>query len=159
MDIPQLIRKRFVPPEEVELKDDILLYQDEEKIITKWKVFRPKKNFSNGVSCYFLKKGWKISKFLQDDGTLYCYYCDMIETEYQAEENRYIFSDLLADVVVMPDQSVRVLDLDEIAECLEDGSITAKEAQMALKRLDTLLQEIYEGRFSLLTAELEREYE
>jgi len=107
----KLYRKRFVPNETIFLKDDKILYQDEDKIITKWRVFRPKENFDHGVSCYYLKQGYKVSKFLNEKNELVYYYCDIIDTEYNAEDNTYIFSDLLADVIVFENGFVKVVDL------------------------------------------------
>ena len=69
------------------LRDDILIYQDDKVIVTKWNVFRPKAKFSHGVSCYFLEDGYKVSKFLNDQEELVYYYCDIIDTTYDAQEN------------------------------------------------------------------------
>ena len=99
----KLYRKRFVPNETIFLKDDKILHHDEDVIITKWHAFRPKETFDRGVSCYYLKHGFKISKFLNAKNELVYYYCDIIDTEYREEENAYIFGDLLADVIIHKD--------------------------------------------------------
>ena len=90
MGHPVLYRKRFMPQEIILLRDDILVYQDEKVIVTKWNVFRPKAKFSHGVSCYFLEDGYKVSKFLNDQEELVYYYCDIIDTTYDAQENSYL---------------------------------------------------------------------
>ncbi len=156
MQQPRLYRKRFMPQETIFLKDDVLFYQDAEKMVTRWNVFRPKPNFSHGVSCYFLKKGWKVSKFLKDNGELFCYYCDIIDTAVEEDGNVYIFTDLLADVILFADGTLKVADLGEIADALESGVISQEQVCMALRRLDSLLQLIEAGGFSTLTKELER---
>ena len=56
-----LFRKRLIPSECVNLKDDTIIHIDEDTIITSWKTFRPKAEFSHGVSYYVLKEGYKIS--------------------------------------------------------------------------------------------------
>lgn len=153
----KLYRKRFIPNETICLKDDEILYQDDEKIITKWYAFRPKDDFTHGLSCYYLKQGYKVSKFLTKKNELAYYYCDIIDTEYNEEENSYVFSDLLADVIVFENGFVKVVDLAELADCLEDGTISEKNVKDALRRLDALLQIIYNNGFAALIRFLEIE--
>ena len=138
----KLYRKRIIPQECILLEDDILLYRDNEVIITKWNTIRPKKTLSHGYSCYFLERGFKVSKF----------YCDIIDTAYSCEDGTetYIFTDLLADVVVYPDGRVRVVDLDELADAQRDHLIRPEELQAALRHLDKLLTIIYKGAFGTL---------
>ncbi|MBR4014977.1 MAG: DUF402 domain-containing protein [Anaerotignum sp.] len=150
MKLPKLYRKRYIPNETIHLKDDVILFWDDEKLVTKWQVLRPKAQFSHGVSCYYLKQGYKISKFLREKDELVYYYCDIIDTEYMAEENAFIFTDLLADVIVYEDGFVKVVDLAEIADALEERIIGEEQVKPALRRLDALLGIIYEGRFSEL---------
>lgn len=145
MALPKLYRKRFMPNEIVHLKDDIITYQDDTVMVTKWNVLHPKAKFSHGVSCYYLEKGWKISKFLNKKNELVYYYCDIIDTAYQAEDNSYVFTDLLADVIIYPDGAVHVVDLAELADALEEGIITETEVKLALRRLEGLLEVIYGG--------------
>ena len=66
MGLPKIYRKRYMPNETVLLKDDEILRLDEDVLVTKWNVLHPKTQFSHGVSCYFLKKGYKISKLLNE---------------------------------------------------------------------------------------------
>ena len=42
-----LFRKRLIPSECVNLKDDTIIHIDEDTIITSWKTFRPKAEFSH----------------------------------------------------------------------------------------------------------------
>jgi len=148
----KLYRKRIIPEECVFLKDDILLYRDKEVIITKWNTIRPKKTLSHGYSCYFLNRGFKVSKFYDHEDHLISWYCDIIQTDLRTEngEDVYTFTDLLADVVVYPDGRVRVVDLDELADAQRDHLITPDELQAALRHLDKLLSIIYKGAFDSL---------
>ena len=50
MDKPLLYRKRYIPLEVKSLNDDEILFADDEIIVTKWNTFKPKKDFSNGIS-------------------------------------------------------------------------------------------------------------
>ena len=153
----KLYRKRYIPDEIVELKDDVITYQDEDVMVTKWNVLHPKAKFSHGVSCYYLKEGYKVSKFFNDKNELVYYYCDIIQAVYQAEEDAYIFHDLLADVIIYENGFVKVVDLAEIADALEQGLITERKAKLALRRLDALLERIYNGELPALLKYLEAE--
>ena len=106
----RLYRRRIIPSECILLKDDILLHRDNETIITKWKTLHPKKTLSHGYSCYFPERGIKVSKFYDHEDQLISWYCDIIETSFSQEEeiDTYIFTDLLADVIVYPDGQVRI---------------------------------------------------
>ena len=57
MPAPILYRKRIIPEECILLKDDKILYQDEQVIVTGWQTLKPKKDLHHGYSCYFLKEG------------------------------------------------------------------------------------------------------
>lgn len=151
----KLYRRRFIPDETVFLKDDQILYHDDEVLITKWKVLRPKASFDHGTSCYFLNEGYKISKFYDENNELVYYYCDIIETTFDAAENAYIFSDLLVDVIIYADGFVEVADVRELADALEEGIISQQMLKEALIRLDRLLHIIYQKKFPELIRFLE----
>lgn len=150
MESLTLYRRRLIPRETVLLARDKILYHDGSLLVTSWKAIHPRKDLSHGMSCYYLKKGYKVSQFFDHTGRLMYWYCDIIETEWDETARTYIFTDLLADVVVRPDLSVRVLDLDELAQALEEELITSRQACAALRRLNDLLQVIDRGEFSLL---------
>ena len=159
MDALKLYRKRYIPNETVYLKDDVVLDREDAVIVTKWNVLHPKAAFSHGISCYYLDRGWKVSKFMDKNDRLVYYYCDIIDTEYREAENAYIFTDLLADVIVYENGFVKVVDLAEIADAREGGIIGEREVSLALRRLDALLELIYDGRFAELLGRLEVEAE
>ena len=155
MDDLKLYRKRIIPEECVLLKDDILLYHDNETIITKWTTLHPKKTLHHGYSCYFLERGFKVSKFYDHEGQLISWYCDIISHTFDAATNTYVFTDLLADVIVYPDGFVRVVDLDELADAQRDHLITPEQTELALYRLNKLLSLIYKGAFPRLQKYIE----
>ncbi|MCR4924618.1 MAG: DUF402 domain-containing protein [Lachnospiraceae bacterium] len=148
----KLFRKRIIPPECIPLVDDEILYRDEDLIVTKWKTLKPKKDLDHGISAYFLKEGYKVSKFMCSDGSLLYWYCDIIEYSYSSDTDTYIFTDLLADVVICPDGSLRVIDIDEIADSLESDTLSKEQSIRLLRSLDSLLKKIYSGEFSSLKA-------
>lgn len=152
----QIYRKRLIPAECILLKDDIIVEQNETVIITKWKTLNPKTSFSHGCSCYFLKEGIKISKFYRHDNSLLYWYCDVVSYDYNAEENSLLVTDLLADVIIHPDGTVQVVDLDELAEAFDEGLITAEQMSACLRQLNNLLTIVYRDKFDRLQDHLEK---
>lgn len=146
----RLYRKRIIPEECILLENDVILHADHEVLITKWDTIRPKKTLHHGYSCYFLERGFKVSKFYDHDNNLISWYCDIVRHTWDKETNTYIFTDLLVDVIVYPDGFVRVVDLDELADAARDGLITPDDMQLALRRTDKLLSLIYKGAFARL---------
>ncbi len=136
----KLIRKRLIPLESVELKDDRIISMEDGVIVTKWDVLKPRKDFQKGVSCYFLKEGYKISRFMDKDDKLVYFYCDIIHTDYDKENNTYIFTDLLADVIIYPDGRVKVVDIGEIADAMEQRLISDEFVKACLRQLENLLE-------------------
>lgn len=156
MTSPILYRKRIIPDECILLKDDIILYRDDEIIVTKWNALKPKKELHHGFSCYFLNKGYKVSKFIKEDNSLLYWYCDIVEHTYDESTDTFVFTDLLADVIVYPDNSVKVVDLDEIAVALERKMLSERELSITLRTLDSLLNSIYAGDFDYLKSKIEQ---
>lgn len=156
MKTPELYRKRLIPAQNIPLKDDTILFTSDEIIVTKWDTLNPKTEFNHGTSCYFFKEGVKVSKFYRADNTLLYWYCDIVEYEYDKDLNRLTVVDLLADVLIYPDGTVKVVDLDEMADALGQGVITAELLQQGLYRLNGLLTKIYSGEFSKMQEILER---
>ena len=146
----QLYRKRLIPAECILLKDDIIVEQNETVVITKWNTLNPKTTFSHGCSCYFLKEGIKISKFYRHDGSLLYWYCDIVSYDYNEAENSLLVTDLLADVIIHPDGTVEVVDLDELAEAFDKGLITGEQMSACLRQLNHLLAIVYRDKFDRL---------
>ena len=76
------------------------------------------------------------------------WYCDIIDYTYDPKDNSYVFTDLLADVLIYPDKRVEVVDVGEIADALTDGTLSIEKMIPALRSLDKLLKIIYSGEFS-----------
>ncbi len=148
----KLYRRRFIPDEKILLKDDVIVSLNDDRLVTKWSVLTKRHDFTHGSSCCFLKNGWKISKFLDDNNKLVYWYCDIIEPEYNSEENSYTINDLLIDVIIYPDGRVEVVDVDEAALALRDNIMPKELVIKSLERLNALLQVIYSGRFELYSS-------
>lgn len=151
MSRPRLFRRRFIPDENIELKDDMILALEPNLIITSWSVLKPRRDISRGVSAYFIDKGIKVSKVFDNAGQMVYWYCDIIETHYDEKENIYTFNDLLIDVVVYPDGQVEVLDMDEFADAMEQGILSVGTIAHAMRATDDLLHTIYAGEFEKYT--------
>ena len=156
MKAPALYRRRIIPDECIPLKDDVILECNEDRIVTSWRALRPKKDLHHGYSCYFLKEGYKVSKFYYEDGRLLYWYCDIVDFAYQEDSDSLIVTDLLADVIVYPDGFVKVVDIDELVTALDSGSLSMDTLKSSLQKLDRLLQLIYKGKFDTLTSYVER---
>ena len=153
--MPALYRKRLIPDECIHLKDDIIVYSGDNCLITKWKTLHPKREFSHGISYYCISNGWKISKFFDSDNNLTYIYCDIIDTDYDSTTDTYVFTDLLADVIIEDNGFVRVVDLDELADAHNEHILSDELLCIALRRLDRLLKNIYSGEFKEYIARLD----
>ena len=60
MDTIHLYRRRYMPDETVELKDDLILYRDDNILVTKWNILKPRKDIDHGISVYYMKDGFKM---------------------------------------------------------------------------------------------------
>lgn len=147
MKKPTILRKRYIPYETVDISGDELLHRDDKLLITKWDAIKPRDDFSGGISYTFLDEGFKIGRFYSAEGKFLYWYCDIIDVEYDEENDKYILVDLLVDIKLMPDGIVRVLDADELAQALEYGLVTGGQVCNALKKLDKVLKMIYSGKF------------
>ena len=142
-----IYRKRLIPNECILLKDDVILHQSADQIVTSWQTLHPRKDFDHGYSLYLPHEGLKISKFYRADNSLLYWYCDIVDYVFDEESATLTTIDLLADVIIMPDGFVKVLDLDELADALSLGLIDDDTLQRALTRLNTLLNCIYRDEF------------
>lgn len=155
MDNIKLFRRRFIPEEIIELKDDHILMLKDDIIIAKWDVLKPRQDISSGISGYFIKDGIKVSKIFDENGRHVYWYCDIIETIYDEDSNSFTFNDLLIDILVYPDGYVEVVDMDEFADALENGILSNATIATALRNADALLKTIYSGAFSKYTDYIE----
>lgn len=154
--VSMLYRRRLIPMECIPLKDDVIVVQNSEFIVTKWTSLHPRQDFSHGCSCYFLREGIKVSKIYSADNTLLRWYCDIVDYAFQPADSSLTVTDLLADVILYPEGRMEVVDLDELAEALERGLITKEQMTACLRSLDHLLTVIYRDKFDRLTAPLEQ---
>lgn len=155
MNITKIYRRRIIPRDCILLKDDVIVAQDDETVITKWNTLNPKPAFSHGCSCFFLKEGIKISKVYRSDNSLLRWYCDIVAYDFDPEEKSMTYTDLLADVIIDSQGMVKVVDLDELAEAMEHDWITKEQTLLCLRNLNRLLSLIYRDKFNRLQTKLD----
>ena len=156
MDKATLYRRRFIPDEKILLNDDEIIHLDDERVVTRWRVLTKRHDFTHGSSCYFIKKGWKISRFRRADNSLMYTYCDIVSYEFDDTADTMTVTDLLADVIIYPDGFVKVVDLDELAQAVREGLMSSDELNTCLINLNALLERIYKGELDQLTSPLDR---
>ena len=79
--------------------------------------------------------GTVVDRGAEGSGT---WYVDLVTVEQHGD--RYIFRDLFIDVVVpMDGRHYRMLDLDEFADAIDDGSLSVEQATDALRRWQRFL--------------------
>ena len=142
-----LYRKRLIPDECILLKDDIILKADDDHILTRWNTLKPKKILHHGDSCYYLNKGVKVSRFYTKDNFLICWYCDIVSYEWKDEKSSLLSTDLLLDVLVYPDGSYKLVDMDELAQAHARKLISDALLQTSLMTANRLLNELYDNQF------------
>ena len=136
----KILRRRYIPDEVVDISNDLVVFLDENLIVTKWEPIRKRDDMGRGVSFTFIKEGYKISKIFDKEDNFKFYYCDIIHTDII--EDGYQFNDLLVDLKIYPDGKIEVLDLEELDEALENGLITEEIKNEALEKLEKL-KEVY----------------
>lgn len=146
-----IYRKRHIPDEIVHLKDDIILHCEDNLIITKWNTLKPRLDINHGISAYFIDKGIKVSKIFNKNNNLVYWYCDIISTSYDTNTNSYIFEDLLVDVIIYPDGSIKIVDLSELADAIDAKLLNETMVSYGLRNLNYLLEKIYNHEFSDFT--------
>lgn len=154
--MPEIYRKRLLPEECIHLNKDKVLFRSDNEMITRWDTINPKAAFSKGISLYVMDKGWKISKFFDAEGNFVYWYCDIITTDYNAGTDTYVFTDLLADVIIEADGTIRVVDLDEFEPVYQNNRIDTQTILSALRQLNELLEIIYSGQFQEYARRIEK---
>lgn len=151
-----LYRKRFIPDETVLLKDDVILQQTSDFMITSWKALKPRGDIARGISLYLLQQGIKISKVFDHEDKLVYWYCDIVTYEMDEKNHTMVVIDLLADVIIYPNGSFEVRDLDELADASEQHLITQDMVNLSLRNLNWLLTQIQNGDFMKLQTPLDQ---
>lgn len=143
----KMFRKRYIPNEIIDISGDEVLYMDDEVLVTKWLPIKPRNDIGRGMSFTFLKEGYKVSKFFDVNGNFSYWYCDIIDYRYDEVKDEHIFVDLLVDLKVNLKGEYEILDLEELNEAFLNKIITKDEFELAMERLNKLLDLVKAGDF------------
>lgn len=143
----KLLRKRYIPNEIVDISGDEVIYQDDELIVTKWLPINKRNDIGSGISFAFLKEGYKISKFFDNEGKFSFWYCDIIDYKYEVTEDAHVFEDLLLDLKVYEDGQYEILDMNELVEAYDKKMITFEQVIKAFKSLEKLYEMVKNKNF------------
>jgi hypothetical protein len=96
------------------------------------------------VEYYWLDRWYNVFRFIEKDGTTRLWYCNInTPPEFNGDVLTYI--DLDIDIVVQPDFSFQVLDLDEFESSVARYAYTEHEKQQAQAALAEVIS-LIEGR-------------
>jgi len=142
----RIIRKRYIPNEEVILNgDEVLFYDDEKKIIvTKWLPIKKRTDISHGYSEYHLNDNYKVSVFFDENGKMLYIYADIVK--YFMRDDIFVVVDLLLDVK-KTDKEISVLDMDELVEARENGLITEEEYELSMRTCEKVVNILSEDTY------------
>lgn len=144
----KIYRRRYIPNECIPLNSDLIYYISNELILTKWTTIKPRNDIGFGFSAYYKNLGIKVSKFFSPENKFLYWYNDISELSFNGKDIN--FTDLLIDVVIYPDLSYKVIDLDEFATAIKEGFITKEQEIRALTSLNHLLNLIYNNEYKNL---------
>lgn len=91
-------------------------------------------------------KAYAVTKMLDELGNTVQWYIDICKGHGKDAEGHLWYDDLYLDIVVLPDDSVYLLDQDELDEALKKGIISEADHRFACETADGLLQEILAGK-------------
>ncbi|HYW70207.1 MAG TPA: DUF402 domain-containing protein [Pyrinomonadaceae bacterium] len=98
------------------------------------------------IEYYWLERWYNVFRFLQDNGSTRLYYCN-VNTPPRFDGQVLTYVDLDIDVIVQPDYSFEILDLDEFRENWQRYGYTPTERANAANALNTLIGMIESRQF------------
>lgn len=91
-------------------------------------------------------KPYAVTKMLDELGNTVQWYIDICKG-HGKDQNGYLwYDDLYLDIVVLPDDSVYLLDQDELDEAMQKGIISGEDHRFACEVADGLMTEILAGK-------------
>ncbi|MDF2681484.1 MAG: hypothetical protein K0R47_2674 [Brevibacillus sp.] len=91
-------------------------------------------------------KPYAVTKMLDELGNTVQWYIDICKG-HGKDQNGYLwYDDLYLDIVVLPDDSVYLLDQDELDEAMQKGVISEVDHRFASEVADGLMTEILAGK-------------
>ena len=98
------------------------------------------------VEYYWLNRWYNVFRFLKDDGSTRLWYCN-INTPPEFKDHLLKYVDLDIDILVQPDFSFQVLDMDEFEANARRYGYSNEEKRQAQKAVDELISMIETRQF------------
>ena len=142
-----LVRKRIIPDEETELKNDEIIFADREKrcVVTRWLPIKPRSDIGWGFSVYDFNRKLKISAIFSNEGSFSYIYCDIISSKFIS--GRLIVTDLLIDVTRDRYGNISILDENELQEAFLEGLISEDDVISAMDGAKTAVEILKDPEF------------
>ena len=91
-----------------------------------------------------------ITAMMDEDGKILLWYIDMIAAQGVDADGMPYFDDLYLDLIVYPDGTIIVDDMDELQDALAKGDITQEQFNLALETSKRLQQGLLSNVSSLI---------
>lgn len=101
------------------------------------------------VEYYWLNRWYNVFRFLKDDGSTRLWYCN-VNTPPEFKDRVLKYVDLDIDILVQPDFSFQVLDMDEFETNARRYGYSDEEKRHAQKAVDELISIIETRQFPFL---------
>lgn len=150
------------PPDRINHFQQVLLYVDEDVIVTSQRIKPSSPIVQNGetvlgenftaVWFVFIGLWYDIGKIYNLKNEWTGYYCDIMKPvnrgiDVAGKPNYFEITDLFLDLWINPDSSYEIQDEDEFEAAIRDGAIDSELAEKAWNVLDILIAEVAAGTF------------
>ena len=98
------------------------------------------------VEYYWLNRWYNVFRFLKDDGSTRLWYCN-VNTPPEFSDRVLTYVDLDIDILVQPDFSFQVLDMDEFETNARRYGYSDEEKRQAQKAVEELISMIETRQF------------
>ncbi len=130
-------------------EDDLIVLDAEFNVDVSHELLGEIKHGTCTVEYYWLNRWYNVFRFLKDDGTTRLWYCN-INTPPGFRDGVLSYVDLDIDILVQPDFSFQVLDMEEFEMNARKYGYSAEEKRQAHKALEELIAMIEKREFPFL---------
>jgi uncharacterized protein len=130
-------------------EDDLLVLDAEFNVDVSHELLGEIKHGTRTVEYYWLNRWYNVFRFLKDDGTTRLWYCN-INTPLKFRDGVLTYVDLDIDILVQPDFSFQLLDMEEFEMNARKYGYSDEEKRQAHKALEELIAMIEKREFPFL---------
>lgn len=146
-EIKTLLKHKLLPQCTEDITEDEILFFNNDYLVTQWKAKSSNMNIASALSVVSVEHGIQISKKYDKDKKFCYWYCDIVKTKWTPESSCFEITDLLVDVVVFPDNELRMIDLDEFTQSKNNGLLNTSDFQWAQQSVLKLINQALLGDF------------